>query len=240
MERLSSALDEAVRKMDEGKEQRSRLLSWFAHDLMTPLTALRGNLEAIKEGVFEADDRIDLLIDQSILMERLIRDFHDLSRAQAGELTLNEEEIDAMVPLRQVVQSLRPLFTRHGIMLKIRKKHMPPCALDFERFKQIISTLLTSMLDYASPGGTVVTSCDRASRDGRSWLRISIEESGPARAKKQLTEGIEGLSGKENYASPGIHHFSLALTLGLIEAHGGKIEMPAAGNGPILSLFFPL
>ena len=241
LEELSSALNAMSANLEEKKRMRQKLLSGLAHELFTPLTILRGTLEGIQEGVFEADEKIALLIDEVLHLQHLIRDFRDLSMAEAGVLPLKIRESDVGELLRQAVQLQEPLFQEKKLTLHMTCQSPSVCSVDPERFTQIVGNLLNAIVNYTAPGGEITIHL--APLTGERKLCLSITDNGPAIAQEQIPYVFEHFYGPESTRSTGTgkSHIPLALVKGLVQAHGGDAALtmvPEKGN--TFSLTFPL
>jgi len=242
IEELSAALASMAQTMEDKNVMRQKLLSGLAHELFTPLTALRGNLEAIQEGVFQADEKLELLIGQALSMQQLIKDFRDLAMAEDGVLPLRKEEIDPVPLVERVLQGLEPLFGEKKITLHPELVKGAPCMIDRERFIQAISRLLGTVLDYTPSGGRVAVRCDKESRHGHSCLSFSVEDSGPEIEKEQIPHVFVHFYGEKKFRSTviGKNHITLALVRSIAEAHGGSAEVGVTpGRGNTYTLLFP-
>ncbi len=242
IEEVSTVLTTMAQNMEEKNRMRQKLLSGLAHELFTPLTALRGNLEAIQEGVFQADEKLELLIDQTLSMQQLIKDFRDLAMAEDGVLPLRKEEIDLSLLLEQALGMLEPLFQEKRITLDTDLLKGAASQVDRERFNQAISRLLSTVLDYTPASGSIAVRCGKSETEGHNWITVSVEDSGPEIKEEQIPHVFVHFYGDKKFRSSvaGKNHIALALIKNIAEAHGGKAEVAVTpGRGNTFTLYFP-
>jgi two-component system, OmpR family, sensor histidine kinase BaeS len=242
IEEIAAVLNKMVKTNEEKNLMRQKLLSGLAHELFTPLTALRGNLEAIQEGVFKADEKIEVLLDATLRMQHLIRDFRDLSMAEAGVLSLKKVDSSLASLVAQALQIMEPLFEEKGITVATEGAPLPACALDQERFSQIMQNLLTAILTYTDAGGKITITLTKIMKDQQQWHCISLEDSGPEIEEEQLPYVFEHFYGPEKARSTGAgkNHIAFALAKSLTKVHGGRAEVTVThGKGNIFAFYFP-
>ena len=112
---LSRAFNTMTSRLEVDEQRRRALLADVGHELRTPLAVIRGNLEAMVDGVHPADEaHLDGLIEETRVMERLVEDLRTLSLAEAGTLQLHREPTDPDVLLGEVAAGYRAEATRTG------------------------------------------------------------------------------------------------------------------------------
>ena len=110
------SFNETARRLEESDEQRRRLLADLGHELRTPLTVVRGEVEAMLDGVHPSDpDHLEVLLDEVTVLERLIEDLRTLSLAEAGALTLHREPTDLGALVGDVADAHRRSAAAAGI-----------------------------------------------------------------------------------------------------------------------------
>jgi|GEM_PF-4514014 len=95
-------------------------------ELRTPLTILQGNLEGILDGVYQPDaEHLDLLLDETRQLNRLVKDLRTLSLAEAGQLSLQREPVDLAELLDDVVTSFSGQAEASGVSVKVTSAGVP-------------------------------------------------------------------------------------------------------------------
>ena len=97
----TSAFNEMTEHLETNEQRRRELLADVAHELRTPLQVIRGSVEGMLDGLYPADaDRLRPLLDETVVMARLLDDLRTLSMAEAGVLELHREPVDPRVARR--------------------------------------------------------------------------------------------------------------------------------------------
>lgn len=243
IEKLSESFNNMADRIEDLKKARKVFLSMIAHELYTPLTTLRGNLEAIQEGVFKADEKIEILIDETIYMQRLINDLRQLALAEAGELSLNKTKTDINTHIRRAVQMLEPLFNEKKILLEVKLGNLPEVEVDIDRFNQIIYNLVTNSIKYTPENGKIIVLSEEVFFENKKWVKISVIDNGPGIDKEHLPFVFEHFyradkSGADKAGGSGL---GLAIVKRLAEAHNGKAVVESVlGKGSEFFIYLPI
>ena len=116
LEPVVSSFNRMAERLESAEEQRRRLLADVGHELRTPLTIVRGELEAMADGVRQLDEaQIRLLLTDLATVERLLDDLQTLSTAEAGTLRIHREPTDLVTLTRQATGRLTPDHDRSGV-----------------------------------------------------------------------------------------------------------------------------
>src|SRR5918996_2631491 len=207
--------------------QRRRLLSDVSHELRTPLTVIQGNLEAIIDGVYPADDaHLAPILDEARLLARIVDDLRTLASAEAGRLSLERESVE----LRRLASDLAAGFTAHadavGVALTVDAPDAPAIEADPERLRQVLANLVANAL-RATPAGGSVTIRVRDESDGAV---VEVTDTGAGIPPAELERVFERF-----YRSPESRGSGLGLPIAreIVRAHCGTIEarsQPRAGT----------
>lgn len=242
IEALSESFNSMARKIEDLKKTRMATLSAITHELYTPLTSLRGNLEAIQEGVFKANDKIELLIDETIYIQRLINDLKELALAEVGELPLNKTGTNLNTHIRHAAELLEPLFNEKNISVEITQGGCPEAEIDITRFNQILYNLITNSIKYTPVGGKIILSTEEIFTGNKKWVKVSVTDNGPGISQEHLPFVFEQFYrvDKSPGGKTGGSGLGLAIVKRLAEAHGGKVEVKSApGQGSEFIVYFP-
>jgi two-component system sensor histidine kinase BaeS len=222
--RLASAL--------EGYDTRQR--QWLAdisHELRTPLAVLRGEIEALVDGLRQPDANALRSLRQEVgRLEALIRDLQLVSQAESGALRLNRAETDLGALALQSGERFRERLKTRGFALTLDATPGLVASVDAQRMEQVLANLLENALRHAAPPGPVELTA-RAEAD-RIVLRVSDAGPGvPADALPRLFDRLYRVDSARTRASGGAG-LGLAICKSIVEAHGGTIEArPSASGG---------
>jgi signal transduction histidine kinase len=243
--RMSFTADpDQVDMLAEIEQMRTDLLSTIAHELRTPLTAVRTSVGLLLDPTVEpnSDQRLSLLntIDRNALrMQRLVGDILDLARFRAGRVQLQLRRFDARELASSAIASVAPLADTQGQTITLVAPPDPvPVFGDRQRLEQALVNLLSNAGKY-SPTGTPITVTVSATDDHVCW---SVADKGhgirPA-DKARLFERffVAGRDRRESTAGTGL---GLPITLLIVEAHGGRIDVRSrVGRGSTFTIIVP-
>jgi len=209
--------------LESNREAQRRWIIDIAHELRTPLSILRGELQAIEDGVRDwNDDACNSLQAEVGRLERLVNDLRELTLSDAGGLDYQYQHID----LREVAQeALERSSGRLGecdlsIELTASDSDLHLTG-DPERLQQLITNLIENSCRYTDAGGRIRVTLTDGSR-----LGLIIEDSAPgvpAAAMPRLFDRLYRVEESRNRESGG---FGLGLSIckGIVAAHGGNIS----------------
>ncbi|MDD3765271.1 MAG: ATP-binding protein [Nevskiales bacterium] len=221
-------LAEALQRYDLRQRQ---WLADIAHELRTPLAVLRGELEAMIDGVRAADGAsLDSLQQEVGRLNRLVDDLHLLSLAESGGLKLDRAPCDLGEVIDAAVARFRPRFEEAGFALRAECDDASLRAeVDRQRIEQVLGNLLANALQHADVPGPVSVSA-RAVGD---TVRLSVCDAGPGVPQDALPRLFDRLYRVEAARSRpgGGSGLGLAICRSIVEAHGGRIEACAAPGG---------
>lgn len=215
------------RHLEKGRRD---LVAWVSHDLRTPLAGLRAMAEALEDQVVrdpatvaEYHRRIGVETDR---MTKLVDDLFELSRINAGALRLSL----AAVPLRDVVSdalaAAAPLAAARRIRLVAPEAGWPTVAASEPELARVVANLLLNAVRYTPDDGTVRIEAGHE-RDA-AWLSVADTCGGisPSDLPRLFDVAFRGEPARSPGQSPGgAGGLGLAIVHGLVEAHGGKVDV---------------
>lgn len=235
---------ERARAVAAGRAK-SQFLSNMNHELRTPMNAILGFSELIKQKAFgTAIDRYaeyaDIIHQSGQNLLRLIDDMLDLAKIEGGKLSLRESEVslagimsDTFAEHEAIAESARLSFAR-----KI-EPGLPHVLADERALRQIVKNLVSNALKYTPPGGAV-TMFTRLAEDGS--LIFGVEDTGIGIAEEDQPHVFERFGrGRHDVTSAdkgtGI---GLAIVKGFAEAHDGEVKLESAlGAGTRITVYLP-
>jgi two-component system sensor histidine kinase BaeS len=232
--RLGHAFNEMTEQLGDSDARRRRLLADVTHELRTPLSVIQGNLEAIADGVYEADDdQVRVLLEETRVMGRLLEDLQTLSSAEAGALRLDTELTDLGALLDEVVAAFEQRAAAGGVALSAVSSGRVEAMVDALRMRQVVENLVTNALRHTPAGGAVVLEAVRSD----DTTEVTVSDTGPGIPADQLSRVFERY---ERSADSGGTGLGLAIARSLVEAHGGTIEaLSAPGSGTTVRVRLP-
>ena len=220
---LAQHFNQMANALGAHEQRQKQWLADIAHELRTPLAILGGELDALIDGVREANpDAIASLRHEVNQLGLLVDDLNLLSLAESGGLKLHRERCDLNEIARQaLVRFEQPLSeSGHALRLDLNEREIP-VDVDVQRIEQVLANLLRNVQRHADAGPV----CIRTQSTGRTCL-IAIDDSGPGVPGSQREKLFDRLyrldagQGRERLSGSGL---GLAICKGIVEAHGGRI-----------------
>ncbi len=225
------------------EQRRSQLLGEVTHELRTPITVIRGQTEALIDGIVApSTESFVAIADEAARLQRVVDDLTLLSRADEGTLDVRLDDLDLSVVVFDAAERLRPQFEYADVTLVVDIGAPPvplPVRGDVDRLTQIVSNLLGNALGHTPAGGTVTV---RTGADGPMAL-VDVVDSGPGVPPDEMERIFErfhrGSARRSAHAGRGL---GLTIARGLARAHGGDVVVAPtpAGSGADFRVSIPL
>jgi PAS domain S-box-containing protein len=243
--RAALALDNA-RLHDQvttGIQARDDMIGIVSHDLRNPVNAIK-----MLTGVMLSHDKLERLDAEAIeyatiirqaaeQMDSLIRDLLDVTRVEAGRLAVDAKPSDAEQILSDSLRTLAPVAEAKGLTLKlVVPDSLPTVSADAERIGQALSNLVGNAIKFSPAGSHIVVRVIVLDAE----VMFSISDSGIGMTSEQLAHAFDRFwqSSRTDRQGAGL---GLAITKGIIDAHGGRIWAESApGNGSTFYFTVPI
>ncbi|TCW17826.1 two-component system sensor histidine kinase BaeS [Raoultella sp. BIGb0138] len=243
--RLAQDFNQLASTLERNQQMRRDLMADISHELRTPLAVLRGELEAIQDGVRQfTPDSITSLQAEVATLTKLVDDLHQLSMSDEGALAYQKTSVDIIPLLEVAAGAFRERFANRGLTIGVSLPENATIFGDADRLMQLFNNLLENSLRYTDSGGRLLIS---ASHNARRLI-IDFADSGPGVSDEQLARLCERFyraEGSRNRASGG-SGLGLAICVNIVAAHGGilradhspfggvsiKVELPLERDTP--------
>jgi len=243
-ESIEAELVEAKEAAETANRAKSAFLANMSHELRTPLNAILGFSEIIKSSHFGPDsDRYpvyagDIFSSGKHLLS-LINDILNLSKLEAGQMALDETEIDVHAMIDVSVKFIETQARRAGLQLAVSvPSDLPWLWGDERRLQQVLINLLSNAVKFTPRGGQIRVSADKSD----SGLAIAVSDTGIGIAPENIPRAMAPF-GQVDSALTRKHEgtgLGLPLAKQLIELHGGSFALESAvGIGTTVTLTLP-
>jgi signal transduction histidine kinase len=235
---FTRAFNTMTRRLQAYDEQRKRMLADISHELRTPLTILQGNLEGMLDRVYPRDEEhIQLLLEETHVLSRLIDDLRTFSAAETGRLVLQKESADPGRLTADLVRAMRPAAAKAGVALSEETETgLPRVELDSARMREVLENLVANAVRNTPAGGTVTVACRRAVGEPPR-LAFEVRDTGRGIPAELLPDLFNRYVKSVDSGGTGL---GLAIARQLVEAHGGKIEAESGpGRGTTVRFWIP-
>jgi two-component system sensor histidine kinase BaeS len=235
--RLGRAFNELAARRDQLEDARTAMVADVAHELRTPVSNIRGWLEAVEDGLAEPDPELLVgLLEEATSLQHLIDDLQELSAADAGELRLYPEEVRLLDLLEYLAAAHRAAAERAGVTLTVSGDPDLVTWADPVRLRQAVGNLLANAIRH-SPPTRMVAIVVTADADR---IRIAVTDEGPGIAPADLPYVFERFwkadrsRGLRDASGSGL---GLSIAQRLVEAHGGQIAVASPpGEGATFTI----
>ncbi|HYU83406.1 MAG TPA: ATP-binding protein [Kribbellaceae bacterium] len=237
--RLGHAFNAMAHSIERNEQQRRVMVSDVAHELRTPLSNIRGYLEAGEDGVVPLDHKlVGSLLEETALLERLVSDLQELALADAGMLRLHPEELDVAELAAQTVAAHRTAADAGGAALELAAGEPAVAVVDPARIRQALGNLVANAVKFTPAGGVV-----RVSVVPRpAGVEIAVSDTGPGIGEEHLPYVFDRFyrADPSRSRATGGSGLGLAITKHLVEAHGGRVTVSStAGKGSTFVITLP-
>lgn len=160
MDILAQRLEEARAQEERVRAQQQAFFSNISHELKTPVTVIRGSLEALNDGVVSADADVRAyyaqMIKESRWLQRLIQDLLELSRLQSLDFSLEKKPVDLRELLGDVAMSAGALCERKGVRFACEEPRRSFTVMgDYTRLRQMLLAVVDNAIKFTQPGKQV-------------------------------------------------------------------------------------
>lgn len=230
---LADDFNRMAEALESSQKLRQDFLADVSHELRTPLSVLRGEIEALQDGIRPlGPDAITSLQAEVMQLEKLVADLNELALSDVGALSYRMATLDLTDLVRQVASSHEGALQQLGLTLELQ---LPETAVgtigDATRLRQLLDNLLTNCGRYTDAPGRVVISV--AQNGGKAHL--SVDDSAPTAPPAELSRLFDRffrLDASRNRESGGAG-LGLAIVRNIVQAHQGRIEARQSALGGV-------
>lgn len=229
---LSERLEAARRESEETERLRRDFMANVSHELKTPVTALRGSLEALRDGVILSPDQVNsyyaAMLNETGLLERLISDHMELSKLQNPDFRMDMQPVSLKEALAGAVRSARSAAADRSIAI-VYEPDADPMVIrgDGERLRQMFQIVLGNAVKYSSSGGEV--------RVTASGNRVTVRDFGEGISKEDLPHVFERFFRADQARSREGSGLGLPIARLIAQRHGIDIQIESEpGQGSLV------
>ncbi|QLH05371.1 hypothetical protein C5F49_08595 [Nitrosopumilus oxyclinae] len=230
-------------KLKQVETRKDEFSSMIAHELKTPLVPIKSYLDMIISGKIgqltpQQIEKLEIVRSSANSLNKLIDDLSDVQKLDTGNMKIHPEDNSLSEIINETVIKLEPDFNKKGIKVNL-ELHQVRCLCDKSRVSQILLNLLTNAIDFTpSFDGKITISL---SKDD-DYAKLSVEDNGSGIPNDKLEQIFQKYyqvdsSMKREYGGTGL---GLSITKGIVEMHGGKIQVESEmGKFTRFTIFLP-
>jgi signal transduction histidine kinase len=241
---MAGELQRRAGERDQLERMKDEFVLTASHELRSPLTSVQGFAELLMlerdKLTAEQAETVEVILDNTRHLVRLLNDLLDLARSDAGRLEIKPVPVGVATIVEDAARTMRGQTDskRQSLLVEV-EEGLPPIHADPDRIRQVLVNLLTNANEYCPEGAGI------GLRAGRSdhGVEIAVTDNGPGIPRPQLehifdrfTRGDAGLTQRVGGTGLG-----LAISKSLVELHGGAIGAESApGQGATFRIHLPL
>jgi len=240
---MAIELQRRAGERDELETMKDEFVLTASHELRSPLTSVQGFAELL---MLERDklapkqaETVEIILDNTRHLVRLLNDLLDLARSDAGRLTIKRTPTETRPLVEDAARTMRSQTESKEQSLRVAiEPDLPPIDVDRDRIRQVLVNLLTNAHEYCPQGAEISLKAERVGAE----VQLVVSDDGPGMATDQLehiferfTRGDAGLT--QHVGGTGL---GLAISKSLVELHDGTIEVSSApGRGSTFRVRLP-
>jgi two-component system sensor histidine kinase BaeS len=222
LDQLSADFNELADTLATTRRARQQWIADIAHELRTPLAVLRGEIEALQDGVRPLErESLGSLAQEVGRLGRLVENLHLLSLSDLGALSIHNERFDLGELIRETVAAQQRALDAKGLEVRLQLSSEAIVLADETRLAQVFANLMQNTLRYTDAPGRL----EIALRRKGEWIAVDWQDSSPGVARDELgrlTDRLFRVDASRSRAGGG-SGLGLAIVKAIIDAHGGTI-----------------
>ncbi len=227
LDQLGQSFNRMADSLEHVEHRRQELISDLTHELRSPLTVVRGYLEELATGQISGSPELyQRLVEETQRLERLTHDLQELSKAEAGYLSIKLQPLNLEPLLTNLVERFQSQLLEDGPQLQLAlPDNLPVVMADGDRTEQILVNLIGNAIRYTEQGCITVTA-ERDQQD-KAWLWLIVRDTGIGISPDDLPHIFERFwrADKSRSRYSGGTGIGLAITQRLVELQGGTITV---------------
>ena len=240
---MAMQLETADLKQRELEKMRADLIAWVGHDLQTPLASIRAILEALADGVVDDPETIKRYLNTAQRdvrsLSALIDDLFQMAQLNAGGIQLDIDNSSLADLVSDTLETFAELASRQDVQLAGSvDPHIDPVRMDTRRIGRVLNNLISNAIRHTPAHGEVKVTARRTN----SGVEVSVEDTGEGIRTEDLPHIFDGFyrGEKSRSRATGGAGLGLAISRGIVQAHGGEIDVETEhGHGSRFTFHIP-
>ncbi len=244
LEGVRQRLKAAAAAEAAAREERGLLMANLSHDMRTPITAIKGYVEGIRDGIANTPEKqahyLDIVTSKTVVLEKLVRNMSDFSEYELGRMQYHFEFVDLAPFLTDLGEEYQVEVQSAGMTFTWE---IPPgpfvVTADRNKIKRVLDNLLSNAIKYGKPGGAI----DLTAEAYEKGLVIQLTDNGKGISTEALRHVFDSFFREDAARSSAVlgSGLGLAICRSIVESHHGKIWLTSeVGEGTRAFVYLPL
>jgi signal transduction histidine kinase len=224
-QQLAASFDQMAARLETNEVRRRELLADIAHELRTPLQAIRGTVDGMLDGLYPTDEEhLRSVVERTEVMARLLDDLRTLSMVEAGALALHREPADPRGLAHDAIAAARADADAGGVRLETSSGADVPGTIDVDpvRITEVLTNLLHNAIQHSPDGGLVAITL---AGGPNGHVRFEVHDEGSGIPHDQVAHVFDRFVTSADRGGTGL---GLAIAKRLVEAHGGALVVASS------------
>lgn len=220
---LINSINKLSNELNDQENLRKQLTGDIAHELSTPLTSIKGHLDAIIVGIWEpTNERLNSINEEVKRITNLVDELRKLAKFDSGKDNLNKEIVNLKNYIKSIAYNYEGKALEKNIVIKYQLENIE-ALIDKEKFAQVIINILSNAIKYNNGNNAIYIKVFKKNNS----INISIKDSGigiPKSEYKNIFERFYRLDKSRGANEKGVG-VGLTIAKSIVNAHGGEIEV---------------
>lgn len=244
LESVRQRLKAAANAEAAAQEERGLLMANLSHDMRTPITAIKGYVEGIQDGIANTPEKqkhyLDIVYNKSLVLEKLVRNMTDFSEYELGRMQYHFEYVEMGAFLRDLGEEYRQEAQGSSMTFtcEIPRGSFLVTA-DRNKLKRVLDNLMSNAIKYGRPGGSIHLTAE----DYEGGLVIQLSDNGKGISTQALRHVFDSFFRADTARSSSVPGSGLGLAIcrSIVDSHHGKIWLTSEeGEGTRAFIYLPL
>jgi two-component system OmpR family sensor kinase len=242
LDRLANTLNDMFGRLDAAFRQIRQFSADASHELQTPLTILKGELEVALRSPRSPEEYRRVLtsaLEESERLAHLVEGLLLLARADAGVLRMDRLPMELVPLVADVCEQVRILAEAHAVALELGPVEAMAIEGDEAQLRRLLLNLVDNAIKYTPPGGRITLTLQR----GGGWALLRVSDTGvglPPEERERIFQRFYRAT-KTHVRDEGGAGLGLCIAQSIAEAHGGRIQVESSpGHGSTFTVLLPL
>jgi heavy metal sensor kinase len=239
IESLAKTFNLMITRLDEAFTSQRQFMEDISHELKTPLSVLKGELEVTLKKIRSSQEYETALyssLEEVNRLSSIVENLLTLARFDAKTTTLHAQSADLNLLVKDAVEVIDVLALQKNITIQLNSAHTANILADKNQFKRMVLNILDNAIKYTPPGGKITIDL----RQAQGWVDIDIADTGVGIPEKELPYIFDRFYRVDKSRSTAGFGLGLSIARSIAMAHGGKIVAKAnIPQGTIFTIIIP-